>query len=143
MGMLTSLSFLTSKEPLCKCIVGKVSLIMRMKNIWSLSFIWAGLSSCLALAVLEFLSIGDRLQILSLEFVPWDPSLSCIKTAGNLKDKSIFPSLTMSSIKLFPKEVQRTLTGRMIILGGTTSKDFPSETLARYRFIRFIINKCH
>ena len=100
--------FLTSKEPLCKCIVGKVSLILRMRNIWSLSFIWAGLSFSLALAVLEYLSIGDRLQLLSLEFVPWDPSLSCIKTAGNLKDKSIFPSLTMSLIKPFPKEVQRT-----------------------------------
>ena len=91
MGMRTSL-FLNSKEPLCKCIVRKVSLILRMSNIWSLSFIWAGLSSSLAPAVLEYLSIGDRLQLLCLEFVSWDPSLSCIKTAGNLKDKSIFPS---------------------------------------------------
>lgn len=65
MGMLTSL-FLNSKKPLCKCIVGKVSLILRMSNVWSLSFIWAGLSSSVTPAVLNDLFTGGKLQLLSL-----------------------------------------------------------------------------
>ena len=37
---------LNSEEPFCTCVVGKVSLTSRMRNnMFSLSFIWAGLTS--------------------------------------------------------------------------------------------------
>ena len=70
MGWLTSLlwanapPFLTSKEPFCICVVGKVFLMWRMMNMWS--FIWAGLNSSLTSAILDYLSTGDKLQLLSL-----------------------------------------------------------------------------
>ena len=55
---------LTSKEPFCACIVKKISLTLKMRNRWSLSFIWARLS-------LSFLQLGisihrGELQLFSL-----------------------------------------------------------------------------
>ena len=42
---------LTSKEPFCACIVRKVSLTLKMRNRWSLSFMWARLG-------LSYLQLG-------------------------------------------------------------------------------------
>ena len=58
--------FLTSKAPHCACIARKISLTLRMRNMWSLSFICAGCSFSLAPAILEYLSTGDKPQQLSL-----------------------------------------------------------------------------
>ena len=44
-GQVDITPFLTSKEAFCACIAGKVSSTSRMRNMWSLSFIWAGLFS--------------------------------------------------------------------------------------------------
>ena len=42
---------------------------LEMRNMWSLSFIWAGLSSSLAPAILDYLSTGDKLQLPSLGLI--------------------------------------------------------------------------
>ena len=71
-------SLLTSIEPFCACVVGTVSLTLRMRNIWSfISYLgkaqpppsssFYGVS-----AIIEFLSTGEK--IFSL-----DPCISCLK----------------------------------------------------------------
>ena len=58
-------SLLTFEEAFCACVVGKASLTSRMRNVWSISYL--GSSSPLAVIfVLEYLSTGDKLQLLSL-----------------------------------------------------------------------------
>ena len=49
--------FLISKEPFCSCVVRRVSLTLRMRNM--LSFICTGPSSSFTSAVLDYLSTGD------------------------------------------------------------------------------------
>ena len=49
--------FLISKEPFCSCVVRRVSLTLRMRNMWS--FICTGPSSSFTSAVLDYLSTGD------------------------------------------------------------------------------------
>ena len=53
----TSPSVLISKEP---CVVREVSLTSKMRNMWSLSLIWAGLSSSLAPTILEYVSTKEK-----------------------------------------------------------------------------------
>ena len=53
----TSPSILISKEP---CVVREVSLTSKMRNMWSLSLIWAGLSSSLAPTISEYVSIKEK-----------------------------------------------------------------------------------
>ena len=53
----------------------KFSLSSRMRNTWSLSFIWAGLSSSFAPAVLEYLSTGDNSSCPA-----WGPSISYLNS---------------------------------------------------------------
>ena len=65
-GQIDITCFLPSKEPLCACLVGNIFLTSRMRNMWSLSFIWAGFNSSLAFTVLQYLSTGDNLQLLRL-----------------------------------------------------------------------------
>ena len=51
--------FLISKKPFCSCVVRRVSLTLRMRNMWS--FICTGPSSSLTSAVLDYLPTGDTL----------------------------------------------------------------------------------
>ena len=67
MGRLTSLPFMTSKEPFCAGVVGKVSLTSRMRKMWSLILLSGQGSTSLAIIFLsEYLSPGDKLRFLSL-----------------------------------------------------------------------------
>ena len=72
-----ALSLLTSEELFCACIVGKVSLTLRMRNTRSL--IWAGLSSSLNPATLEYLSTGNNSSCWA-----WGPSISCLRVIANV-----------------------------------------------------------
>ena len=65
MNRLTPL-LLTFKKAFCTCRVREVSLNLRMRYKWSLSFIWAGLNSSLTLVVLNDLFTGDKLQLPNL-----------------------------------------------------------------------------
>ena len=58
--------FLTSKEPFCVCVVGKVSLTSRMKNMWSFISYLDRAQLLLPPAILEYLSTGDKLQLFRL-----------------------------------------------------------------------------
>ena len=70
-GRLNITPFLTSKEPFCACIVGKVSLTLRMRNMWSL--IWAGLSSSSSSS-----SWSISPQATNSSCSAWSPSTSCL-----------------------------------------------------------------
>ena len=72
MGRLTSSaiggasSLLTFKEPFCTCVAGKVSWTLRMRNMWS-SISYLGRARLLPPpAILEYLSTGDEIHLLSL-----------------------------------------------------------------------------
>ena len=69
--------FLTFKEPFCACVAGKVSLTLRMRDMWSLSLIWAGLSFS---SLLLFWSICP--QGMNSSCSAWGPSISCLRTSG-------------------------------------------------------------
>ena len=51
---------LISKEPLWTFVVRDVFLTLRMRNMWSLSLIWAGLSSSLAPTISEYVSTKEK-----------------------------------------------------------------------------------
>ena len=76
--------FLTSTEPFCTSVVRKLSLTLRMKNMWSLSLIWAGLSLSsyppTIVFILECLSTGEELQLKTSapgDFPPLDQFVLC------------------------------------------------------------------
>ena len=61
------------KEPFCTCIVGKISLISRMRNTWSPSFIYrTGFNSSSS----SFWSICP--QRINSSCSAWGPSISCL-----------------------------------------------------------------
>ena len=58
--------FLTLEEPFCACVVWKVSLPSRMRNMWSFTSYLGRAQLLLPPAILEYLSTRDKLQLLSL-----------------------------------------------------------------------------
>lgn len=63
---LASLPFLTSRESFCECVVRKVSLTLRMRNVWSfISYLGRPqlLFAPANIFFLEYLSTGVRLQL--------------------------------------------------------------------------------
>ena len=58
-------SLLISKQHFCTCGVRKVSLPSRMRNMWSP----LGMAQLLFLFILEYLSTGDKLQLLNLGYI--------------------------------------------------------------------------
>lgn len=78
MGRLTSptmgwcLLILTSEQPFSGCVFRKASLTWRMRNTWSLYLGSAQLLLSPAIAfILEYVSIGDKLQLLNLRPYFW------------------------------------------------------------------------
>ena len=76
MGRLTSptmgwcLLLLTSEQPFSGCVFRKASLTWRMRNTWSLYLGSAQLLLSPAIAfILEYVSIGDKLQLLNLGYI--------------------------------------------------------------------------
>ena len=108
MGRLTSLtmrcvpSFLTSEQPFCACVVGKVSLTLRMRNMWSL--IWTGLK-LLLLFILECLSTGDKLQLFGLGPIYLLPQKAChLSTTSHPQPSRKTPLLFKTGLpSSFPK----------------------------------------
>ena len=64
---------MTSKEPFCTCVVGKVSLTSRVRKIWSSVSYQGKVQLLIPPATLENLSTGDELC------TTWGPSISCLR----------------------------------------------------------------
>ena len=80
--------FLTSKEPFCACVVRKVSLTSRMRNVWSfISYLGQGPACSLAPAVTELLSTGNEFQLLTLG------PISCLTLTARIQIRSLVREL--------------------------------------------------
>ena len=61
------------------CVVGKVSLTLRMRNMWSFIFYLGRTQLLLPPAILEYLSTGD----VNSNCSAWGPSISCLTKTRN------------------------------------------------------------
>ena len=66
------LPFLTSKELFCTCVAKKFSLTSRVRNIWSLYFIWAGLT------LSYYLCLGVSIHRGQTNSSAWVLCISCL-----------------------------------------------------------------
>ena len=91
--------FFTSKEPSCSCAVREVFMTLRIRTMWSFNSYWDRGSALLPPALLEYLSMGEKPQLLS-----WGSFISCLSSNKVWMCKAV-PRPASTSLTLHPKRL--------------------------------------